>query len=145
MSRRYYTFDQRRSALDDYHDTGDTITAVARRHGVSRCALTEWIDADDGVELTDGQWVTVGAIKKWVPNPTALPVVDEPDPPTLLPRDLIACPTCLAKMDERCEGMSRGRSHSARLVKRVCSCGDSLRPGEPMCGLCRVEQERGAA
>lgn len=88
--------------------------------------------------LANGEWVRHGMIWRWHPAPDAEPEVDEPDP-----HDLIACPTCMARMDEHCRSYD-GRDHAARLVKRVCSCGGPIRPREPICGWCRVEAAREA-
>jgi hypothetical protein len=92
------------------------------------------IDIDD--MLTNGEWVLRGAIRVWVENPRVQMTAD------FRPHDFIACPTCHARMDERCTGNKRNRDHSSRLVKRVCPCGNSLRANEPMCGICRAEMSR---
>lgn len=47
----------RHAALNDYYTSGDSLNVIAKRHGVSRCSLTGWIDADEGVELSGGRWV----------------------------------------------------------------------------------------
>lgn len=65
MSSRIYSYDQRRAAVDDYNASGDTMTAVARRHGVSRNALTDWVRAEEGVGLTGGRWVNVRGVMRW--------------------------------------------------------------------------------
>jgi hypothetical protein len=93
--------------------------------------------------LANGEWVRDGLIWRWVQNQ---PEPEEADPPTYQPHDLIACPTCHARMDEHCKRKSgRQNEHSTRLVKRVCVCGGPVRPREPMCGWCRAEAERKAA
>jgi hypothetical protein len=86
--------------------------------------------------LTNGQWVRRGLIWAWVENPHKLG-----DRPSWNPHDLIACPTCHARMDERCKtrlGKS-AQSHDSRLVARVCGCGGPIRAREPMCGFCRAD------
>lgn len=89
--------------------------------------------------LEGGEWVLRGLTMRWEPAPTrpiSLP------PPLRQPHDLIACPTCLARMDEFCTRPgSKRHSHDTRLVKRVCACGGTVRPREPMCGFCRAELE----
>lgn len=85
--------------------------------------------------LANGEWVRRGLVWHWrqnAPEPTAVEVRD------YRPHDLIACPTCLARMDESCKTKG-GWSHTTRLVKRVCSCGTALRPPEKICGFCRAE------
>lgn len=86
--------------------------------------------------LSGGGWVRRGLVWHWVATEPEPDIKEQPD---YFPADLIACPVCLAKMDERCKGSSRERDHKRRLVKRVCSCGGPLRPQEPMCGFCRAE------
>ncbi len=95
----------------------------------------------DTDELSGGEWVRNGLVWHWVETETPEPEDDRPD---YFPGDLIACPFCLARMDEGCR-TSDGRSHSTRLVKRVCSCGGSICPNEPMCGFCRAEASREVA
>lgn len=82
--------------------------------------------------LVNGKWVQRGMVWRWVQNAPVSTVR------TYEPSELIACPTCRARMDERCR-TSDGASHKRRLVKRVCSCGGPVRPREPMCGFCRAE------
>lgn len=86
--------------------------------------------------LANGEWVRRGMVWRWIQNePEPLP-----EPITRNPHDLIACPTCYARMDEFCKRPNgRGHSHDTRLVKRVCSCGMPVRSREPMCGFCRAE------
>lgn len=93
------------------------------------------------IPLVNGQWIRRGMVVVWQQNPKAEVEPDE-QRPTYNPSELIACPTCHARMDESCEkrdGSVRRRSHGSRLVKRVCSCGGPVRPREPMCGFCRAE------
>lgn len=94
--------------------------------------------------LADGEWVRRGLIWHWQPNPDAEPEPEDEEPPAYIPHDLIACPACLARMDETCKTKG-GWSHATRLVKRVCSCGGPIRPREPMCGFCRAEMTRSVA
>lgn len=87
--------------------------------------------------LDNGEWVRHGLVWRWEAD-------DKPattkEPRDYRPSELIACPTCLAKMDERCKS-KRGRpDHSRRLVKRVCSCGGPIRPQEPICAYCRADR-----
>lgn len=89
--------------------------------------------------LANGEWVRHGMIWRWHPAPPE--TVERPADFT--PHDLIACPVCLARMDEHCRRSNgRGSAHAARLVKRVCVCGGPIRPKEPMCGFCRAEAAR---
>ena len=96
--------------------------------------------------LANGEWVRRGLVWHWRANPAATnePSVELKEVPDYLPRDLIACPKCFARMDESCK-TDGGWSHTTRLVKRVCSCGGTVRPREPMCGWCRAEMTRSAA
>lgn len=76
--------------------------------------------------LDGGQWVTVRGIRRW----QAVAPAPEPKPkPKLV--DLIACPTCHARVGDRClsrTGLPARRSHSTRLVPRLCECGEVM-PG----------------
>jgi transposase len=64
MSRRHYTPEFRDAAVAEYRNTGDSISIVATRLGISRCALTDWISAADGPELAYvGGWEVRGGIK----------------------------------------------------------------------------------
>jgi hypothetical protein len=69
------------------------------------------------------------------------------EPPPSLARtihDLIACPTCHARVDERCKSATgTPRSpHVNRLVPRRCPCGASLEDRKQMCEQCRREARR---
>jgi hypothetical protein len=69
------------------------------------------------------------------------------------PHDLIACPTCHARMDELCRtsgGYTR-RPHTNRLVRKVCPCGATLGYHKGLCEPClrrnlryrkRIQQRR---
>lgn len=93
--------------------------------------------AESPAVLEGGSWVQRGMIRIWEPAPPAPAVLRTP---SYAPHDLIACPTCHARMDEFCTRPgSKRHSHDARLVKRVCSCGGPVRTREPICGLCRAE------
>lgn len=69
MSSRIYPYEIRRAAVDDYTSSGDTLTAVANRHGVSRNALNDWVRSEEGIGLTEdeGDWVLcpVRRIQVW--------------------------------------------------------------------------------
>lgn len=102
----------------------------------ARLRTKPWQECEAEQALTNGQWVG-GLVKRWQPNPVEL----KPER-RVNPHDLIACPKCLARMDERCkraDGTPRRGSHESRLVKRVCACGEPVRHVEPMCGFCRAE------
>lgn len=93
--------------------------------------------------LANGEWVRRGLVWHWKQNEPETVVVEPRD---YFPSDLIACPTCLARMDEHCRRKSgKSGQHRSRLVARVCSCGSSIRPKEPMCGMCRAEMTRAVA
>lgn len=51
---------------------------------------------------------------------------------------LVACPTCLARMDETCKTPSGQvtAEHGSRLVSRVCSCGGPVKPRHHYCDTC---------
>lgn len=64
MSSRHYPPEFRAKAVADYRATGDSVSTVATRFGISRCALTDWISAADGPELAYvGGWTVRGGIK----------------------------------------------------------------------------------
>lgn len=80
-----------------------------------------------------GQWAKKGLVRVWVPN-------DEPerDTRTWL-ADLIACPTCHAKVTETCRTRSGHTTtpHGSRLAPRLCLCGSLLAPQRRLCDPCR--------
>lgn len=53
--------------------------------------------------------------------------------------DLIACPTCRARMDEGCRTKSGRRTtpHGSRLVAKVCICGGKIDYHRKLCDSCR--------
>lgn len=55
--------------------------------------------------------------------------------------DLIACPTCHARLDESCRTPSGHTTteHGSRLAGRRCPCGMALAPRRRLCDLCRDE------
>lgn len=88
--------------------------------------------------LSGGRWVPdQHGILRWQQIVEAVP---EPIPL----HDLIACPTCRARLDEMCRTSSgAGRaSHSTRLVPRLCSCGSLLKPYRRLCDECGAESSR---
>src|SRR5690349_21088730 len=93
------------------------------------------------VELTDVEWVTVRGIKR------ARPIQRAPQPtiePASALADLIACPTCHAKITEVCRTPS-GHStdeHDTRIVSRRCGCGDPIPPRCKYCPTCRAKRDQ---
>lgn len=70
-----------------------------------------------------------------------------PPAPTQTPRtthDLVACPTCHARVDERCRSATgTPRSpHVNRLVSRLCLCGAPLEPRKQLCEWCRRDARK---
>jgi transposase-like protein len=60
---RIHSTDKRQAAVDDFLTTGDTIAAVAARHGVARSTLGTWVSGlrselayMGGYELRGGVW-----------------------------------------------------------------------------------------
>lgn len=109
---------------------------------------------EDG--LHGGQWVRRGAILRWVPSdaekagrlpvPRAAPEPVTAERPKLYdPMRLIACGHCGAHMTEPCRtdtGAAR-TPHAARLVSRVCKCGEKpYAPKARMCADCRDTARR---
>lgn len=96
------------------------------------------------VTLHGGEWVRRGLIRVWVPRdePEVEEVEDHPlNVHTLRRGDLIACPTCKARLSEPClraNGERAGNPHRTRLAPRSCPCGGWLPPtGERLCLSCR--------
>lgn len=104
---------------------------------------------DDG--LHGGRWVPVRGILRWVPSdseraPEATPgPAPEPARHLFDPMRLIACPTCRARLAEPCRttsGTTR-TAHAARLVARVCKCGEKpYAPSARYCTTCRDAARR---
>lgn len=110
-------------------------TECGRSH---RCAtdLCQTCRDPDAVELTNGRWVPRGGILVWVADPPPLALVPKPRVVDLA--DLIACPTCQAKVTEACKTIGGyTTAHPKRLVSRRCPCGSTLEPKRTMCDECR--------
>jgi hypothetical protein len=90
----------------------------------------------DDIALTDGEWRNVGGIQRWVSTKPRRRDIDV--------HDLIACPTCFARVDETCR--TRGGNvtgpHGSRLAPRLCSCGGRLKHQRRMCDACAHEATR---
>lgn len=96
--------------------------------------------AYDDEALPDGRWLPVRGILRFVAtDPHARPDVE----PTKPLAELIACPTCRAKVVESCRTATGGfRSpHTTRLVGRRCACGSTLAPRKSVCPTCRQETD----
>lgn len=52
---------KREFALADLAQSNDTLSTVARRHGIPRATLDTWADAERDIEYK-GEWIRVGAI-----------------------------------------------------------------------------------
>lgn len=99
----------------------------------------------DVLDEEDGQWVQCGATKVWQVRPR--PAVSNGVPHIPAPAQsldvskLIACPTCHAKVTERCKSAGGiGRSpHVNRLAPRLCPCGELLGGRKQLCEWCRRE------
>lgn len=60
MTTRIHPAEKRAAAVADYRDSGDTIAAVAARHGIARATLGNWaigVRSSDDIALTGGRWV----------------------------------------------------------------------------------------
>lgn len=90
--------------------------------------------------LEDGEWVG-SVVRRWKPN---LAVVPQPKVYDL--RELIACPTCHAKVTESCVTKTghRTTNHGSRLAPKLCPCGDWPRPNCVYCEPCRADNDRRA-
>lgn len=84
-------------------------------------------------------WVTRGGIKV-ATNGRSSPPPPPPKWETL--HDLIACPTCFARVDETCRTKSGNvtKPHGSRLVSRRCSCGNAVAPQCSYCSFCAREK-----
>lgn len=76
-------------------------------------------------------------------------VAKPPTPPPMTERrrdigDLIACPSCHARVTECCRTKSghTTRDHSCRLVPRLCPCGTPLLPRKRYCVPCGVRIDK---
>lgn len=58
---------KRAEAMLDLAESGDSLTAVALRHGIPYSTLTTWVDAERDLAY-EGQWVVVGGIQRPVPR-----------------------------------------------------------------------------
>lgn len=83
----------------------------------------------------------------WVPRAGVLVAVqtEPPPPPPLVDvHQLIACPTCRARVDETCKSATGHRTtpHASRLAPRLCPCGASLAPRRRLCDPCAAKALR---
>lgn len=89
--------------------------------------------------LDDGAWVLRGLVKVWQPTP------EPPAPPApkwVSVHDLIACPRCMARVDEPCRNRSaRAAAHPERLAPRLCSCGELVKHNARQCAPCRSRSD----
>lgn len=85
------------------------------------------------------QWIQRGPIKVAVEVPDEPPPVAAPEPEPRRIHDLIACPTCHARVDETCRTRSGHTTtpHSSRLAPRLCPCGSQLAARRRYCDPCR--------
>jgi hypothetical protein len=89
------------------------------------------------IGLAGGKWVPRRGVLVWTPdskgNRRAINV-----------HDLIACPTCRARVDEVCrtETGHSTKPHASRLAPRLCPCGANVRPQATYCHDCAREEMR---
>ena len=90
--------------------------------------------------LADGAWRfdPWRRVQVWVETPGAQRV-EEVDL-----SELLACPTCHARVDQTCRTKSGHRTtpHGNRIVPRQCKCGRALAPRKRFCDECRAETRR---
>lgn len=85
------------------------------------------------IALTGGTWQPGRwGVLRWAPTPPE---------PIFSVHDLIACPTCHARVDETCRTKRGNRTtpHGSRITPRLCPCGKSLQPQRRMCSPCVKE------
>lgn len=95
----------------------------------------------DNIALTDGAWVHRRGILVWQHQEW------EPPGPAEFMDELIACPTCRARLTQHCRTFSgrHRKPHGTRLVSRRCGCGEVLRYGRQRCDECRDDARRANA
>lgn len=127
----------RAAAIADYNQSRDPYSVVAARHGVSSSTMHSWINPrkntrgggfswrDEEVALTGGRWVNVRGVMRWEQNEAAK---------VETVADLVACPTCGAKLSEPCRtGSGNATRHVDRVLPRRCPCGNPMQPGSFFC------------
>ena len=129
-----------------FHVSPSTVVNWVRAAGVEVRPIGRTVASDDPESpqvLTGGRWVLRGGIQRWQADPEPVEAV-EPTP--LKPRpangDLIACPTCGARITERCRSASGRRAdveHANRILPRRCACGGLPVSSSPYCRECRHE------
>ena len=90
--------------------------------------------------LTDGHWEAVRGIQRWVGDPGS-----EPRQTASTPFDqLIACPTCRARVDQSCRTAAGHTTtpHGNRLIQRCCPCGAKVAGRRRLCDPCHAEAKR---
>lgn len=120
--------------------------------GKKRCArCSRWTPAQSGVcrscereiagdvdTLTGGHWAPNSrGVQVWVRDDPA-PVYIEPQRPVALDQ-MIACPTCHAKVTQTCRTKTGNRTHDhgSRIVPRMCPCGEPIDGRASYCAECR--------
>lgn len=56
MSARHHTPAKRAAAIADYQTSGDSMKAVAERHGISRSCLHAWVHGTPHNTTRDREW-----------------------------------------------------------------------------------------
>lgn len=107
---------------------------------------SRYVDGEP-VALVGGSWKPVRGVLRWVPDAETV-ARDELEELRQRTRrgkkptsggDLVACPTCLARLSETCKtrGGNPTNPHRERLASRRCVCGDLLAPRKVYCEPCR--------
>lgn len=95
------------------------------------------------VPLTGGAWVPTGrGTVVWEPDKVRRE--RQPPRPPIDLTDLIACPTCRAKVTESCRTPSGHTTtpHGSRLAPRLCLCGELLTWRRRLCDPCAAKALR---
>lgn len=85
--------------------------------------------------LEHGEWRTIDGIQRWTPTAASLTRTLA----GLRFVDLIACPTCRARIAQSCKTKAGNprEPHVTRLVPRRCPCGARLAARKTYCEDCR--------
>lgn len=69
MSARHHTPATRAAAITDYKTSGDSMKAVAERHGISRSCLHAWIHGTPHNSTRDREWTDADLAYRggWMP------------------------------------------------------------------------------
>lgn len=123
------------------HALAARMIASAREEGYDAVRLVDGVERGQELALLGVILGVAAGVGNHRPHGPIRSLIETPQP-----RDLIACPTCLALIHEPCRTRTGHHrfDHAERLVPRRCPCGEPIPKvnGQKWCPACRVEVDR---